>query len=90
MCNVDGSNQKQLYPTTGANEADFNATSTYYILNHSDANHPSSYSLYAADGTIVRSLEENIPLQKKIGEYGFIPKEFFNFKTMVEQSLTVG
>jgi len=81
MCKIDGSNTKQLYPSSGTNDADFNTTHTYYILNHSDANHPSFYTLYNSNGIVVRTLEENTSLQKKITEYGFVSKEFFRFKT---------
>jgi dipeptidyl-peptidase 4 len=81
VCKADGSGLKQLYPGSGINDADFNATYTYYILNHSDANHPPYYTLYNTEGLVIRTLEDNTSLQKKTTEYGFTTKEFFKFKT---------
>jgi dipeptidyl-peptidase 4 len=81
VCKIDGNDSKQISPSTGTNDADFNSTYTYYIMNHSDANHPSLYTLVNTDGLVVRTLEANTALQNKTTEYGFVTKEFFKFNT---------
>ena len=78
---LDGTNSKRLYATDGTDAADFSASYAYYILTHADANHPPVCALYSADGALVRMLEDNSALQKKIGDYTFVQKEFFTFKT---------
>lgn len=72
---------KQISEETGAHRPEFNSTYTYYINNHSDLNTPPVYTVNKANGKLIRRLEENLPLQNAMQEYGFSRAEFFTFTT---------
>ncbi|HEY4798683.1 MAG TPA: DPP IV N-terminal domain-containing protein, partial [Bacteroidia bacterium] len=78
---LDGSNQIQLYPLDGTDEAEFSATFSYYILTHSSANRPPQISIFDATGKSIRSLEENNNLLKTLNDYSLTTKEFIKIKT---------
>lgn len=78
---LDGTKSKQLYPGAGTDNADFNSTYSYYILTHSDGNHPPVVALYTSEGKMIRLLEDNATLTKNVSEYSFVKKEFFKIKT---------
>lgn len=68
----------------GTNNAKFSASYKYFINNYSDANTPLYITLRDNDGNIIRVLENNESLNKKIsseGNYKFTKKEFFTIKT---------
>jgi dipeptidyl-peptidase-4 len=54
----------------------------YYLNYHTAANQPVAVSLRTAkDGKVVKVLEDNARLKQRMQEYGFVPQEFFSFKT---------
>jgi len=78
---LDGSGKKKLSVGKGSSDADFSSNYKYYISTYSDANRPPFISLYSVDGKQLRVLKDNSELQKKVIEYNYVKKEFFNFKT---------
>jgi len=77
--------QKRLQPqplaaAPGTNSAVFNADFSGYMLSHSSINTPPSYAVYGADGTLIRTLEDNAALQSTMKEEGVQPLEFFTFE----------
>ncbi|MEA5461822.1 S9 family peptidase [Arcicella sp. LKC2W] len=79
---LDGKLKKQLTTEKGMNSANFSKDFKYYILQNSSANSPLKVSLYKAPmGQLVKVLEENLALRKKLEEYNIAPKEFMTIKT---------
>lgn len=79
---LQGNNLKLLTPKVGTNDASFSNSFKYFINDWSDANTPNVTTLYNNTGKVIRELEENKSLVKKISEdYKFAKKEFFTFKT---------
>ncbi len=73
---LNGKNLQQLSNKPGTHDAEFSNNFRYYTDTWSDANNPFIYSLYRNDGTLLRTLEDNSSLKKKMQEYGFSRKEF--------------
>ena len=73
---LDGTNKKLLTKNLGYNEAEFLKGMKYFTLNYSNANQPPIYSLCRSDGTLLRILESNQELAKKINSYPISKKEF--------------
>jgi dipeptidyl-peptidase 4 len=79
---LDGSNMQLLTEKVGTNEAQFSAGYKYFINDWSDANTPNVTTLCDNSGKVIRELEANKSLVKKVTEdYKFSKKEFFTFKT---------
>ena len=78
---LNGRGQKNLLPVNGHQSPEFSSDFSFFILNQSNANTPSEYSLYNGDGKLVRTLESNKLLKDKLAEYTLSPKTFFNFTT---------
>ncbi len=78
---IDGSDKKILTPSKGFNTSLFNKDYTYYIGNYSNINEPGNSSIYKSSGELVRKLEDNSALKKKLEDYNFGKYEFFKFKT---------
>lgn len=68
--------KKKLTPTKGWNEAEFSKSFKYYINIVSNADMPHVYTLYAANGKAVRTLEDNAALKTKLEDYAVAKKEF--------------
>ncbi|MEJ8781007.1 S9 family peptidase [Butyricimonas sp. HCN-50115] len=68
--------KKKLTPTKGWNEAEFSKSFKYYINIVSNADMPHVYTLYAANGKAVRTLEDNAALKTKLTDYNVAKKEF--------------
>ncbi|MDQ3181115.1 MAG: DPP IV N-terminal domain-containing protein, partial [Acidobacteriota bacterium] len=76
---LDGSGLKRLTETAGSHRADFNPTFTHFVDSWSDINTPTQTRLYAADGTLVKVLDENkVDVLK---EYKLGKPEFLKVKT---------
>lgn len=79
---LDGSNMQLLTEKVGTNDAQFSAGFKYFINDWSDANTPNVTTLCDNSGKVIRELETNKSLVKKVTEdYKFTKKEFFTFKT---------
>ena len=63
----------------GTNAAVFSGDFSGYMLSHSSINTPPTYAVYAADGTLVRGLEDNAALRATMQEEGVRPVGFFDF-----------
>lgn len=79
---IDGSELKQISSHIGTNDAEFSNNFKYFINTFSNANTPYIVSLYDNKGNLIRNIETNSSLSKRIKEeYKFQPKEFFTIKT---------
>lgn len=79
---LDGNNIQLLTEKIGTNEATFSKSFKFFINDWSDANTPGITTLCNSIGKLIRELETNKSLSKKITEdYKFTKKEFFTFKT---------
>ena len=70
----------KLSTKAGVNDATFSKGFKYYILNHSDANTPTTFSLHDQSGKIIRSLVDNSALNERLKKYNLTKREFFTFK----------
>lgn len=70
----------KLSTKAGVNDATFSKGFKYYILNHSDANTPTTYSLHDQSGKMIRSLVDNSALNERLKKYNLTKREFFTFK----------
>ncbi|MDA3911992.1 MAG: S9 family peptidase [Bacteroidales bacterium] len=73
---TDGSERERINPELGTTKVHFSKTYDYYIQEHTTANKPVKVTLHKSDGELVRVLEDNEGLKKKMGEYGWVQKEF--------------
>ncbi|MEM9846369.1 MAG: S9 family peptidase [Bacteroidota bacterium] len=78
---------RQLTKAAGTNNATFNNTFDYYILNHSTANTPPTYAIYSSKGKLVRELADNAKVATLQQTHQTSPVEFFDFKTSENVSL---
>ena len=79
---LDGKMKQQLTTEKGMNTANFSKDFKYYILQNSTASTPLKVSLHKAPtGQLVKVLEDNAALSKKMEEYNIAPKEFMTIKT---------
>ena len=79
--------QKKLTSKEGWNDALFSNSNKYYILVHSDANKPFTFSIHTSDGKFIRNIEDNSELVRIRKDYGFQKKEFFSFTNSAGISL---
>ncbi|MBK8149463.1 MAG: S9 family peptidase [Acidobacteria bacterium] len=76
---LDGSGMTRLTKTPGTHRASFNPTFTHFVDVWSDVNTPPQTSLYRADGTLEKVLDENkVPV---LGAYKLGKPEFLKVKT---------
>ncbi|MBW7867320.1 MAG: S9 family peptidase [Brumimicrobium sp.] len=77
---LKGKNKKKVSACKGSNHATFSNGMKYFINSWSTINTPPIYSLYKADGTLIKELENNKELASRIEEYGFQPKKFIQIQ----------
>jgi dipeptidyl-peptidase 4 len=77
---LDGTDKKRITPNKGSNDVIFSKGFSYYIITHSNATTPTSYTLFARDGQQLKTLEDNGELKEKLKQYNISAKKFFNFK----------
>lgn len=73
---LNGKGQKNILPLGGHQNAEFNNTFSFFILQSSTANEPTSFALYNSKGAQLRMLESNQALKDKLKDYRLTPKEF--------------
>ncbi len=73
---LNGKKKKLLSNSTGTNRAAFSKNMRYFINTFSDANTPPVYTLYNADGKLIKTIIDNAGLKEKISSYNLSPKEF--------------
>lgn len=78
---LDGRSPKMIVDKPGYSSAQFSSTFDYYVLNQSDINTPSSYTVYNRAGEKVRLIEDNNDLKMQLLKHGVKEAEFFSFKT---------
>lgn len=78
---LNGKGMKALHQEKGTNEAAFSANYSYYILEHSSSLSPLRVGLFNAKSKMVRELQSNEALRKRIAGYRVVAKEFFTITT---------
>ncbi len=79
---LDGKLKKQLTSAKGMNSANFSKDFKFYILQNTASDSPLKVSLHKAPtGQLVKVLEDNAALRKKLEDYNIAPKEFMTIKT---------
>ncbi|MCS7028386.1 MAG: S9 family peptidase [Bacteroidia bacterium] len=77
----EGKNKVQLSMQAGTHSVNVSRDGQYYILMHSAVDSPLRATLHTSEGAVVRVLEDNEELRKRLQEYSFSLKEFFTFTT---------
>lgn len=78
---TDGSGKTQMTPGKGINRTKFSKGYKYYINTYSNSSTPPEISLYSINGKLLRVMEDNADLKKKVAEYAFLKREYFTFNT---------
>ena len=77
---LDGTNKKLLSNNIGTNTAAFSRNLNYFINTHSSSETPPRFSLYSAEGEMIKVIKDNAPLQEKLTDYKMSQKEFSTIK----------
>ena len=77
---LDGTNKKLLSNNIGTNTAAFSRNLNYFINTHSSSETPPTFSLYSAEGEMIKVIKDNAPLQEKLTDYKMSQKEFSTIK----------
>lgn len=80
-CTLTGAGKRLLTDNNGVNTVTMSKNCKYYICHHSSSTTPTVATLHSANGKKIRTLENNIELQKRLTEYQMPHKEFFTFTT---------
>ena len=73
---LDGKNKKLLSNKEGTNSASFSKNLNYFINTFSSSEIPPIYSLYTAEGEMLKVIKDNSELKEELSEYKMSPKEF--------------
>jgi dipeptidyl-peptidase 4 len=73
---LDGKNKKLLSNPEGTNSASFSTNLHYFINTYSSAEIPPIYSLYTAEGEMLKVIKDNTQLKEELAAYKMSPKEF--------------
>jgi dipeptidyl-peptidase-4 len=73
---LDGQNKKLLTNENGQSRAAFSTNLNYFINTFSSAEIPPIYSLYSAEGEMLKVIKDNAELKENLAEYKMSPKEF--------------
>ncbi len=73
---LDGSNKKLLSNESGQNTAAFSTNLNYFINTFSSSEIPPIYSLYSAEGEMLKVIKDNAELKEELSDYKMSPKEF--------------
>ena len=74
---------KLISKVKGTNDADFSSNYEYFINTHSDANHPYTFSINDSEGEVVKILEDNNNLNKKMKGFDLVDQTFFTIKNSI-------
>ena len=74
---------KLISKLKGTNDADFSSNYEYFINTHSDANHPYTFSINDSEGEVVKFLEDNNNLNKKMKGFDLVDQTFFTIKNSI-------
>ncbi|MCB0587286.1 MAG: S9 family peptidase, partial [Phaeodactylibacter sp.] len=78
---LDGKDKQIVAGAAGWNTVQFSKTYDYYVVTHSTANSPATYTVYDRKGKPQRVIEENLKMKEQLQTFGVQPVEFFSFKT---------
>ncbi|MDX2172257.1 MAG: S9 family peptidase [Bacteroidota bacterium] len=78
---LNGKDKKRLSQKDGVNDFDFTNGYKYYVSSYSNANTPPVYELCDIKGNVIKVLEDNSDLKKRLKNYTLSPRTFFKFKT---------
>ena len=78
---LESGKRKKLSTQTGTNSAKFSNGLKYYINTYSNANTPPIFTLHKADGSLIKTIEDNTEFQNKLEEYNISEKEFITIYT---------
>jgi dipeptidyl-peptidase-4 len=84
---MDGKNKRLLTPEKGTYSINMSKDFKYYIANFTDASTPLKVTLNEASGKVIKVLEDNEDLKKRLENYAFQGKTFFSFPTVDGTSL---
>ncbi len=73
---LDGKNKKLLSNKDGQNLAAFSTNLNYFINTYSSSEIPPIYSLYTAEGEMLKVIKDNAQLKEELAGYKMSPKEF--------------
>ena len=78
---LESGKRKKLNTQIGTNSAKFSNGLKYYINTYSNANTPPIFTLHKADGSLIKTIEDNSEFQNKLEEYNISEKEFITIYT---------
>ena len=78
---MNGKSKKKISTKIGWNSAKFSKGFKYYIHTHSSSTTPTFETLHANNGSVIRVLQNNEALQKRLDGFSISPKEFFTLTT---------
>lgn len=73
---LDSQNKKLLSNKDGQNSAAFSTNLNYFINTFSTSEIPPIYSLYSAEGEMLKVVKDNAELKEQLADYIMSPKEF--------------
>ena len=78
--NLKTNQLNQISTLKGTNEAAFSSNYKFSINFHSDANTPFTITLNDNNGKLLKVLEDNKKLNKKMDDYDLVEKTFLKFQ----------
>lgn len=78
---MDGTKQTRLTKDDGTNSASFSSSFGFFVNYFTNASTPTQVAVYNSVGKLIRSIENNSELKKRVLEYEISSKEFFSFTT---------
>ena len=73
---LNGNNKTLLSNEDGQNNASFSTNLNFFINTFSSSEIPPIYSLYSAEGEMLKVIKDNTQLKEKLADYKMSPKEF--------------
>ena len=81
MLDLETGKREKISTRIGSNSAKFSKGLKYFINTFSDANTPPIYTLHKADGTLIKTIEDNKEFTEKLSNYQISKKEFLTVYT---------
>ena len=81
VLDLETGKRKKLSTQIGTNSAKFSKGLKYYINTFSDADTPPIFTLHKADGTLIKTIEDNTEFKNKLKDYDLSKKEFLTIYT---------
>ncbi len=84
---LDGKTKTRLTSDDGFNTPSFSKGHKFFINRHSTLNKPPKYTIHKSSGEIVKVRQDNEKLDSITKEFGYVPVEYFSFKTSEDVEL---